>query len=408
VNDLPGRFKSFVSPHPKCRGVPTVANKDYDVFLSYCRKDSEIANAAKDLLEQHNIRCWIDKTGLVGGSSWRDVIIRNLDSSRLLILVFTEYSNVSKEVRVELERAFEKDIPIIPWRVRDGFEMSPGLCFLGRFHGIMVQDQPQWVQLDQLLITVQQALQQHANRSEDANDAAAPATRRHPTPVSRCSLLGDSQTLHCLCEARICLGRDWQTVDVLLLPWANTGGDEDEIDAPLFERISRRLLECAWDREGLVITDLRSPEKQKLSPALWGSSPFGRRQRLRDGTLTDQTYEYLLDGVLSVQIVPHTNDSQITSVWITTKWLANDAWNHDCWLLLRPGFEIPVRLTDAAPTVLFASDGIWAPDGMTVIIDGITSTPAGASPLTIGQRLRNGEQSVQVIPYCGHTLPARK
>jgi len=379
-----------------------MASKVFDVFISYSRKDEELALAAVDLLEKNQIRCWIDRKGIKGGSLWQEALAANLMASRVVVLVLTADSNASRYVRWEIRKADKNGIPIIPWHVRGGFEICDQLFFLEDFQGIMVPDQPQSIQLAQLLAVVTETLLPPEPSPSAQTDEHVPwtPTEPHPQPMSRYSLLGDSLILHCISEQRVVVGRDWESVDVLLLPFSN--GSSHEIDMPLFERISRRLLEFVWEESGLTIHDLRSPERRTAMPALWGNSPFGGTQRLRDGSVADKTYEYLLSGVMSLQIVPQQDDARLAAVWLTLKWLCDDAWNSNQWLLLRPGCSLPVSLTDGVPTLLLTTDGVWMPADGAATEDGILNCEQRAKPVTVGQRIGCGNQSVTLSEFSTH------
>ncbi len=379
-----------------------MSNKVFDVFISYSHNDKELAFAALNVLEQNQIRCWIDKKGIPAGVGWRSVILGNVRKSRFVVLVLTADSNSRDEVHYELMEANENKIPIIIWHVRDEFKIHDDVCFLKKYQRIVVPDQPPSVQLAQLLAVVTEELVPTEPSPVAQTDEHAPwtPTEPHPQPMSRYSLLGDSLKLHCISKQRVVVGRDWDSVDVLLLPFSS--GDSHEIDMPLFERISRRLLEFVWEESGLTIHDLRAPERRTAMPALWGNSPFGGTQRLRDRSVADKTYEYLLSGVMSLQIVPQQDDARLTAVWLTLKWLCDDAWNSNQWLLLRPGCSLPVSLTDGVPTLLLTTDGVWMPADVTATENGIVNCEQRAKPVTVGQRIGCGNQSVTLSEFSTH------
>jgi tetratricopeptide (TPR) repeat protein len=91
----------------------------FDVFLSYSSKDKTIADAAVAVLEQRGLRCWVAPRNIVAGKEWGESIIEGLESSALMVLVFSQHSNQSQQVIREVERAVAKGIPIIPFRIED-------------------------------------------------------------------------------------------------------------------------------------------------------------------------------------------------------------------------------------------------------------------------------------------------
>ena len=93
----------------------------HDVFVSYARENSDAANAIVDLLQDLGIRCWIDNQTIAHhhGEEWADEIVSAITTSRLMIVVFSQHANASKYVKSEVHKAFDSDVPIIPFRIED-------------------------------------------------------------------------------------------------------------------------------------------------------------------------------------------------------------------------------------------------------------------------------------------------
>ncbi len=75
-----------------------------------------------DFLEKNKITCWYAKRDIPKGNSWEDEIPNVINQIKIMVLVLTEYSNISVEVFKEI-RIAEKVIPIIPFKIGD-FELS--------------------------------------------------------------------------------------------------------------------------------------------------------------------------------------------------------------------------------------------------------------------------------------------
>jgi hypothetical protein len=99
-----------------------------DVFLSHSSKDAAVAAAACAALERAGLSCWIAPRNIQPGAEWSAAIIEGIESSRLLVLVLTQHSNVSQQVLREVERAVAKGLPIIPLRV-EAVQPTKGLEF---------------------------------------------------------------------------------------------------------------------------------------------------------------------------------------------------------------------------------------------------------------------------------------
>ena len=91
----------------------------YDVFISYSIKDKNIADAVCNNLENNKIRCWIAPRDIKPGDDWGASIIESIKNSSVMILVFSSESNNSPQVVREVERAVNRGLPIIPFRIED-------------------------------------------------------------------------------------------------------------------------------------------------------------------------------------------------------------------------------------------------------------------------------------------------
>jgi hypothetical protein len=89
----------------------------HDLFISYAHEDKPAADAVCAGLEGVGVRCWIAPRDIVPGSEWGGAIIEAINSSRLLVVVFSAHSNGSKQVLREVERAVHRELPILPFRI---------------------------------------------------------------------------------------------------------------------------------------------------------------------------------------------------------------------------------------------------------------------------------------------------
>lgn len=91
----------------------------HDVFISYSLKDKPIADAACVVLETSGIRCWIAPRDIVPGRDWGGSIMEAIRGCRAMVLIFSENANTSAQIKREVERAINKGIPVIPFRIED-------------------------------------------------------------------------------------------------------------------------------------------------------------------------------------------------------------------------------------------------------------------------------------------------
>jgi hypothetical protein len=91
----------------------------HDVFISYSADDKPIADAMCSTLESNGLRCWIAPRDILPGMDWGGSIIDAIATSRVMVLVLSSNSNSSSQVKREVERAVNKDVIVIPFRIED-------------------------------------------------------------------------------------------------------------------------------------------------------------------------------------------------------------------------------------------------------------------------------------------------
>jgi hypothetical protein len=91
----------------------------HDVFVSHSVKDKAVADAIVARLEAGSVTCWIAPRDVVPGADWGESIIDAIESSRIMILIFSRNADASPQIKREVERAVNKGVYIIPFRVDD-------------------------------------------------------------------------------------------------------------------------------------------------------------------------------------------------------------------------------------------------------------------------------------------------
>jgi hypothetical protein len=89
----------------------------HDVFVSYAHQDLECAMEIVDFLESKQVTVWVAPRDIEPASEWAAAIIDAIDTSRLMLLVFSGASNASPHVRREVERAIHRQRPVLPFRI---------------------------------------------------------------------------------------------------------------------------------------------------------------------------------------------------------------------------------------------------------------------------------------------------
>ena len=89
----------------------------HDIFISYSSRDKEIADAVCAHLESRGLRCWYAPRDIQPGADWAESIIAGLNGARVMVLIYTDFSNESEQVLREVAYAADNGIVIIPFRL---------------------------------------------------------------------------------------------------------------------------------------------------------------------------------------------------------------------------------------------------------------------------------------------------
>jgi len=106
----------------------------HDVFLSHSSKDKQIADAVCASLEQNGIRVWVAPRDIKPGKSWAGSIVDAIETSAVMVIIFSENSNSSKQVMREIERAVQKDVVVVPFRIDTSIPTNDFEYFLSSTH----------------------------------------------------------------------------------------------------------------------------------------------------------------------------------------------------------------------------------------------------------------------------------
>jgi hypothetical protein len=91
----------------------------HDVFISHSSRDKPTADAVCALLESDGLRCWIAPRDVQAGVSYAGAIIEAVNECRAMVLIFSDAANDSPQIEREIERAANRRIPILPFRIQN-------------------------------------------------------------------------------------------------------------------------------------------------------------------------------------------------------------------------------------------------------------------------------------------------
>ena len=89
------------------------------VFISYANEDKHVAKAACANLEAAGISCWLPPRDVVPGARPHVAIMEAIDHCRVFVVIVSASTNLSLRVWLEVERAVNRGVMLIPMRIQD-------------------------------------------------------------------------------------------------------------------------------------------------------------------------------------------------------------------------------------------------------------------------------------------------
>ena len=141
-----------------CNHAGTIENieitmeKQYDIFISYSRKDFDEVNAFVEMLKLRipTLDIWFDLDGIESGDEFSDKIISAIKRSKYVLFALSSNSDKSEWTRKELGFAKGKGIKIVPVLLK-GAQLQDMDWFLFEFSGVDCIDIIDTKQIDKLI-----------------------------------------------------------------------------------------------------------------------------------------------------------------------------------------------------------------------------------------------------------------
>ena len=137
----------------------------YDVFISYSHKDKQTADAVCAKLEQQGIRCWYAPRDITPGADWAESIINAIETVRVMIIIFTDHSNASKQVMNEISNAVNAGVTIVPFKLTNTAPSKGMQYYFTAVHWLDAVDKPMKSSIEELCTRVEGILS--LNRSDE-------------------------------------------------------------------------------------------------------------------------------------------------------------------------------------------------------------------------------------------------
>lgn len=152
-------------------------NKNYDVFISYSRRDytdennqiipGNIIGQIKDMFDVNNISYWFDEDGVFSGDAFAPIIARNIKSSSIFLFISSKNSNISEWTSNEIATAHTYKKKIIPFKYDNSVYNDSVIIYIARLDYIDYPTNPD-KSLQRLLLSVQTYLKEEAAKKEKA------------------------------------------------------------------------------------------------------------------------------------------------------------------------------------------------------------------------------------------------
>jgi hypothetical protein len=155
-----------------------------EAFICYSTHDRATADAAYAALEADGIRGWMAPHDISAGAEWAGAIVAAIDRCDVLVVIFSSHANASKQVSREVQRAFERGVPVVPLRIEDVAPAQALAYYMGSVHWLDALPPPVEPHLRQLAAAVRAAAPEPSphNAARDAPTGREPVRRRGPVP----------------------------------------------------------------------------------------------------------------------------------------------------------------------------------------------------------------------------------
>jgi hypothetical protein len=84
------------------------------IFISYSHSDMEFASKLTKDLEQAGYEVWLDRTDIQTGARWDDEIVKGLNASEIFLVILSNKSTASQNVKDEIGYAMDHNKQIVP------------------------------------------------------------------------------------------------------------------------------------------------------------------------------------------------------------------------------------------------------------------------------------------------------
>jgi hypothetical protein len=182
----------------------------HDVFVSYSKRDKQVADAVVAGLEQRGIRCWIAPRDVTPGKTWGHEIVEAISNSKIMVMILSEAANKSSQVVREVERAANEEVIIIPFRIDNIAPTGDIAYFLSTTHWLDALTPPLESHIDQLGQTIRAFL-------SEGDSVVIEDHLQSPISLTQSDTTTSTQDLSETSPEAIARKKDWMAIVSLVL-----------------------------------------------------------------------------------------------------------------------------------------------------------------------------------------------
>ena len=152
------------------------------VVISYAQPDWDLASDLVAHVEAHGIACWIAGRDVPLGADRATEIVNAIAAAPVMVLVFSASADSSTDVHREVERASDRGIPLLPFRIADVLPSSSLEYFLSSQNFLDAYPPPLAPHYARLCSCLNSILASSTDAMQPA-DTALPAPAPHTSEV---------------------------------------------------------------------------------------------------------------------------------------------------------------------------------------------------------------------------------
>ena len=128
----------------------------HDVYICYDENDTITADAICHVLEENRFKCWM-KTRDIGVNPIAEEVMSAIKQSKVMVLIFSNYSKDSNFVNTEVDIAFTENIPILVFKIDESKLEGRLEFFLNNKHWLDAYPDPE-IKFETLIVDTSKVL----------------------------------------------------------------------------------------------------------------------------------------------------------------------------------------------------------------------------------------------------------